>query len=157
MIALRVKASQSDWKNLIFPKKFVSIDYSRSFSEEEYEKISYGLIPREMEDKWMIYLKSDVLYLHRSWTGFCLYKVTFRADEGSHRVVEALVNASEDQIPAFNPKYHVQLFDFLISNLLLNESKPFPMPKQLGIGPTGLFQHHITGTYFPEKLLDEDD
>jgi hypothetical protein len=154
---LREKANPNYCRILTFPKKFVSIDYARTFSADEYDKISYGLIPRAMEDKWFIYLQSDVLYLHRSWTGFCIYKIFFCAEENGYKVAETLTNACEDQAPAFDEDYHVQLLDFLISDLLLDEDKPFPLPKDLGNGPDGLFQHHIAGTHHPEKPSNGDD
>ena len=37
------------------------------------------------------------------------------------------------------------MLDFLISNLLLGEDKPFPMPSDARDLPAGAFQHVISG------------
>ena len=110
-----------------------------------------------MEDRWFIYLQSDVLYLHRSWTGNCIYKITLRAEENGYKIAEALANSNEEQTPALDEEYQVKLLDFLISNLLLDEGKPFPIPKKFNNGPAGLFQHHIAGTGYPEEVSNGVD
>jgi hypothetical protein len=156
-MVVRRKATKSDWKNLSVPEAFVNINYTRSFSEVEYNRMSYGLIPREMEDKWFIYLEDGVLSFHRSWTGHCLYRVVLQKEGDGYSVVAALANASEDQALPIDENYAVQLLEFLISNLLLGDSKPFPISKEFSDGPAGAFQHHISGTAFPEKLVDDED
>ena len=50
---------------------------------KEYRRLSLGLIPVEMEDKWFLYHQDDQLFCHRSWTGQCDYIVEFaRCEEG---------------------------------------------------------------------------
>lgn len=48
-----------------------------TLTTKEYARLSLGLIPEEMEDKWFIYLEDNKLYCHRSWTGLCAYIVEF--------------------------------------------------------------------------------
>ncbi len=50
-----------------------------------------GHIPQEMEDKWFWYMEGDTLYAHRSWTGFCIYRVDFKPDD------KHLVTVSRDK------------------------------------------------------------
>lgn len=49
-----MKAKQSDWSDLKVPNEneMVSVDYRRSFSEEEYDRMSHGHIREEMSDHW---------------------------------------------------------------------------------------------------------
>jgi hypothetical protein len=42
------------------------------------------------------------------------------------------------------------MLDLLISNLLLGEDKPFPMPLDAPDLPAGAFQHVISGAGYPE-------
>jgi hypothetical protein len=147
------KATQNMGKTIPLSKINIRLHYNRVFSREEYDKISYGLIPQEMEDKWFIYFQNHVLCLHRSWTGFCIYQLTFQDKDDGYTAVETLANIDKNQSPVLDAEYHIQLLDFLISNLLLGESKPFPLPKQINIGPPGAFQHHIAGTGYPETRV----
>jgi len=41
-----------------------------------------------MEDKWFIFLEDDWLYLHRSWTGTCVYKVQHHISGSGYPEIE---------------------------------------------------------------------
>ncbi len=58
-------AKPTDWKIKPMPPERSTISLDRAFTPEEMERIRMGVIPREMEDKWFIYWKDDVLLLHR--------------------------------------------------------------------------------------------
>jgi 8-oxo-dGTP diphosphatase len=62
-------AKPTDWKTYPLPSKKITIRLDRTFSPQEMKRLSEGLVPRQMEDKWFIYWKDDTLYFHRSWTG----------------------------------------------------------------------------------------
>ena len=49
-----------------------------------------------MDDRWFIYFAEDeeTLYLHRSWTVFCVFLVKFKQVDGGFAAVKAVV--SED-------------------------------------------------------------
>ena len=47
-----------------------------------------------MEDKWFEYFENNILYIHRSWTGICIYKVRFSTDR---RIEEVVVNRDSEQ------------------------------------------------------------
>ena len=59
--------------------------------------IRQGLIPEQMEDKWFIYWKDEQLFLHRSWTGHCIYVARFREESGGATLTEAEMNRDPDQ------------------------------------------------------------
>jgi hypothetical protein len=109
-----------------------------------------GLIPKEMEDKWVIYYDRPYLFFHRSWTGQPVYRIELGIASGNVEVIEALW--SKDLADAGNAdmKYQAQVLDFLVSNLLLGEHKPFPRPAGLKELLPGLYQHHVAGTGYAE-------
>ncbi|MFZ1039972.1 MAG: hypothetical protein WCA79_07110 [Anaerolineales bacterium] len=47
----------------------------------EFEKITRGIVPHQMEDKWFIFLEDMQLNFHRSWTGQCIYQIKFKKKE----------------------------------------------------------------------------
>jgi O-acetyl-ADP-ribose deacetylase (regulator of RNase III) len=47
---------------------------------DQYSALKRGLRPRTMEDKWFAFFEGDRLFLHRSWTGYGIYEVTFVRD-----------------------------------------------------------------------------
>src|SRR6516225_2854778 len=101
-----------------------------------------------MEDKWFIYYEEPHLFLHRSWTGLPVYRLTLKNVSDGAEVPEAL--RSTDHVSRLSPDYEAEIVDFLVSNLLLGKTKPFPVIRGLTTSP-GLFQH-IAGTGFPESL-----
>ena len=69
-----------DWKTEPMPEKFETFVLNRSFSEEEMDVLRHGHIPQAMEDKWFWYMEGSTLRVHRSWTGYCIYRIDFKGD-----------------------------------------------------------------------------
>lgn len=92
-------AQRSDWQTRLMPNESKPLAMQESYTLQEFEQISRGLIPQQMEDKWFIYYEAPWLYFHRSWTGFCIYQVRFAATTEGMQVVEVLVNANAEQNP----------------------------------------------------------
>ena len=143
----RTTATRQSWPNAQpLPQQRAPLSMEREFTEEEYELLSHGLIPEEMEDKWFIFLEEDVLYFHRSWTGFCIYQLTVRKEGPKYRVVEVLANRDSNQYSQTDDHYDVNLLTFLIDNFLLRGCSTFPVPAGVSSGiATGLYHHHVAG------------
>ena len=56
---------------------------------DQLELLSGGLIPKGVEEKWQIYVEEDSLFIHRSWTGQCMYKIRIEPAQGGYRLGEA--------------------------------------------------------------------
>lgn len=88
-------ATKADWSRIQdLPKEVLNFTYNRTFTEEELKLLSYGHIPREQEDKWFMCMENNVIYIYRSWTGFCIYKIELKSD--NHHAVT--VNNDPDQV-----------------------------------------------------------
>jgi len=86
-------ACRKDWKTCPMPEKHETFVLCRSFSDEEKETLRRGHIPQAMEDKWFWYMEGSTLWAHRSWTGYCIYRIDFKED--GHHVVT--VNRDSEQ------------------------------------------------------------
>jgi|GEM_PF-3035291 len=60
--------------------EYVSIPFERKFSDDELWDLRWGHIPQSVEDMCGFFFSDDVLYIYRSWTGDCIYKL--RLDPG---------------------------------------------------------------------------
>jgi hypothetical protein len=138
-------ATRSSWNIHGVPKKRAPLNFSGRFSDAEYEQIKVGLIPDGMDDKWFMFFEAPWLYLHSSWTGFCIYGVRLEASAEGATIVEAWVNRDKKQwgAPA-NANYDVLWLRFFIDALLLNKPTPFPGKA------SPLAQHILTGRVFPD-------
>jgi hypothetical protein len=133
-------------------KGCVPIPYHAAFDAEQFVRLKAGLIPQAMEDKWCIYYEEPELFFHRSWTGQPVYRLTLATlADGGATVSEALWSKEFAVVSKHGPGYQAQLLDFLVANLLLRQSKSFPLPSGLREPMPGVFQHHVSGTGFPES------
>ena len=64
---------KSDWKTLEMPGQTTEFVINRELKDNEKEYIKEGHKPQEMEDKWFMYYEDNKLFIHRSWTGYCIY------------------------------------------------------------------------------------
>ena len=86
-------ARRGDWKTAPMPARHETFVLKRSFSEAEMDALSRGNVPQAMEDKWFWYMEGATLRAHRSWTGFCIYRIDF-GENGEHLVT---VNRDPEQ------------------------------------------------------------
>lgn len=114
------------WQNLNMPEARVRLQVERSYTAEEYARLARGFVPKVMEDKWFIFLEADWLYLHRSWSGFCVYQVRLESRDGRYVVAEAWANRDAEQYSETDAAYDARLLLFLIDRLLLGYDAEYP-------------------------------
>lgn len=62
-------------------------------SDEEMNHLKEGYRPYDMDDKWCAYFENNKLYIHRSWTGICIYIIDFSDNNN----IKATVNRNTEQ------------------------------------------------------------
>lgn len=93
----RIGARPGDWKTEPLPGRVAALPFTRTFSVAEFTRLQQGLVPEEMEDKWFVVWHGDALWLHRSWTGFCIYRVGFAVGGDEVAIAEVIVNREPEQ------------------------------------------------------------
>lgn len=89
-------AKRSDWKIEPIPEKHSIVEVDRWFSNEQIERLKYGIIPSQMEERWFVYWENDVLHFHRSWTGINFYSVLFEQEGEGMKMVRVRVNREHE-------------------------------------------------------------
>jgi hypothetical protein len=95
------RTTRDSWKIEPMPEPKIQIHADRTFTEDEYRSLQKGLLPKEMEDKWFAYFENGWLFIHRSWTGFCIYQVHLVSSGSVYRMDEIWVNGDTNQ---FTPR-----------------------------------------------------
>lgn len=115
---MKKTAKKTDWKTFPIdtPKK---IDIDLHFSQTQFEKVSKGFIPKQMEDKWFIYFKDGWLHLHRSWTGIEIYNAQVIEGENDYFINEFCVERNPEKHRTDNDDQDIEDFSFLIARALL--------------------------------------
>lgn len=114
-------ATRASWNICQCPEKRATLEFCEFYSQTEFERITAGLIPVEMEDKWFIFFEEPWLYIHRSWTGFCIYGVRFESSPNGWTSVEAWVSRDADQYRETRVDHDRAVLKLLIDVLLLNK------------------------------------
>jgi hypothetical protein len=112
-------AERASWKRVDMPTKTAALKLKKNYDLEEFRKIANGCVPEIMEDKWFIFMEERTLYLHRSWTGFCVFQVTFEETEDKYEIVEVLCNRDPEQSNNMSDNDCIQMLLRVIENVLL--------------------------------------
>ena len=82
------------------PAHRTQLDYQRVFAPPEMAQLLWGQTAQTMEDKWCPRFEDGVLHLHRSWTGYEIYRLHLMpcaAKTGHWEVVLTELNRHPDQ------------------------------------------------------------
>jgi hypothetical protein len=90
-----IRAEPDSWKRKPMPADVIAVDYTADFTPAEFERISRGFIPRDMDDRWFAFLDGDTLNIHRSWTGICIFQIEFERDGQKYSVRRATANRAQ--------------------------------------------------------------
>ena len=111
------KATGDSWRIESMPDATVRLEVDRIFTQEEYQYLQRGQIPRDMDDRWFTYFENNWLFLHRSWTGHCIYKVHLEPCEEGCKIAEAWSNGDPSQFRALTPESRKKTLLGLLDNL----------------------------------------
>lgn len=121
-------ARKQDHLNLPMPEDRRRMHFTRSYTEEQFSLIRKGFVPSSMDDKWFIYYEPEhsELYMHRSWTGFCIYTLKFQKEPGGYRISESWVNRDPEQYEKTDTEQDAKIASWLIDRLLFGREVNFP-------------------------------
>lgn len=114
------KTTKNGWEIFPLPDQHASLIVSRKFDQCQMERIKMGVVPSDMDERWLIYYEEDALYLHRSWTGYCTFVVRFIVlEDGSARMYECLASRDDLQYGGTDDAEDSKLINRIIDELLL--------------------------------------
>lgn len=97
----------------------------RVWSDEEWERTRRGLMSGSMDEKWDVFAEGDVLFIHRSWTGYGIFEATFApAEGGGWRIAGAVVERDPERYGGKNDERDCVLMEMVISGIVLGKPDP---------------------------------
>ncbi|MER6844661.1 hypothetical protein, partial [Streptomyces platensis] len=127
----------------------------RVWSDEDWERIRRGHSSRDMDEKWDAFAEGEVVFLHRSWTGYGVFAATFApADGGGWRVAHAVVERDPERYRGTDDDYDCLMLELVIRGIVLGEpaldlrSKLVELRRRTSGSadvPAGLVQHSALG------------
>lgn len=101
----------------LFPQLRERISFERTLTEREFHALSNAPAPETMDRRWHSVVKGGWLYLIRTWTGFCIFKLKVRT-ESPHVVVEAWANRDRSQYNRTRPAEETKMLNAAIEAIL---------------------------------------
>jgi hypothetical protein len=115
-------AQRGDWNCEPMPSLHKQLAFERTYTDTEFQRISLGVIPESMEDKWFVYYEAPWLYLHRSWTGYCIYKIRFEPVDDRVKMAEVLVSRNPHQYSSIDDEVRdVTLLEMLMNSIVTRD------------------------------------
>jgi len=107
-----------DWKIEAMPNETENFYCGRNLTPQDYSKISSGLIPSSMDDKWFIYSQEESIYFHRSWTDHCIFIARVEKKGDEIFLGEVTVNKNPEQFGAQDIEVKKGMFEKLVDLVL---------------------------------------
>ncbi|MFE2849980.1 hypothetical protein ACFXJO_02465 [Streptomyces lavendulae] len=95
----------------------------RVWSDGEWDRIRLGYRAQDMDEKWNVLAEGDVVFLHRSWTGFGVVEATFAPLDGGggRRIAAAMVERDGDRYTGTDDAYDCLMLELVLSAIVLGE------------------------------------
>jgi hypothetical protein len=116
-------AKREDWQTQPMPAVSAPISVEKFHAQDEFDRLIAGVIPEAMEDKWFVFYESPWLYLHRSWTGFCVFKVRFESVAGGMAIAEVLVNRDPYQYSETEREHDITMLKTLLDSCISRNTR----------------------------------
>lgn len=92
------------------------------WSDEAWERFTHGLRARDMDERWHVITEGNVVYAHRSWTGFGIFAAAFEPVPGGHRIIRVDVERDIERYRTRGDADDCLTLEFVLSTVLLGET-----------------------------------
>ena len=113
----RTGARPGDWTVTPLPGQVSALAFTRRYAPPDFRHLQRGVVPEVMEDRWFIVWHDDALWVHRSATGVCFYRLRFAPADGGFVVTEALANRDPSQHTGTDD-HDIGMLGFLLDSVL---------------------------------------
>jgi hypothetical protein len=104
-----------------FPKLRERISFVRTLTNCEFEALANAPAPETMDRRWHSVVRGGWVYLIRTWTGFCVFKLKVRS-ESPHDVIETWANRDRSQYGCPRPTEEIEMLNAAIE-AIFNETR----------------------------------
>ena len=110
---------KDDWQTIDMPNNVENFTLEKKLDDKYIELLKLGYLENSMDSKWFMYCEDNKMYIHRSWTGYCIYIVEL-SDKG---ILNVVVNRNNKQYSETNLEFDRFFVDHLISMFIARNMK----------------------------------
>lgn len=109
------------------PAQTSTLPLNLVFDAQQSALLRMGYVPCTMEEKWFHYFADNVMYLHRSWTGICVFKVYFEPHGDGLKTTHVEASRDPEQLGNSDDEHDIELVRAELDNMasITNRLKMF--------------------------------
>ncbi|GAB2832990.1 hypothetical protein GCM10022221_34780 [Actinocorallia aurea] len=88
-----------------------------TWTDAQWSRLQFGYESQGMDERWDAIVEGDVLFLHRSWTGYGVYELTFAHTQADHHISSGKIETS-DRYSSPRPEFDAVLAEMVIGIIL---------------------------------------
>ena len=102
-----------------FPDKYEEMRLNLKLTSLEFEKLKQGIYASSTEEKWNIFLFENEMIWSRSWTDYCIYKVSYVQLNGGIELRAMKVSRNPDEYDSTDLNFDFGIFKKMLNFYLL--------------------------------------
>ena len=118
-----MRATPCNYPHKPMPDRRAELHLYRVLTDKQYRALVQGLIPRSQEDRWFAFEDGGWFSMHRSSTGFCIYRVRLEEEGDGWCVAESWVNRDRDQYASDDDAIDAGMLGRLLDSIIASNSK----------------------------------
>jgi len=110
--------TRDDWRIFDMPVIYETAFLNKGLAAGDYQALLSGFLPRDMDDRWFMYANEGYVYLHRSWTGHCIFRLKIEVIKEECLLTELQINRDTNQYKSTNVEADKMEVDSIVSYLI---------------------------------------
>jgi hypothetical protein len=115
---MKKTTTRDDWSIFDMPVTYETTFLNKELAAGEYQALLSGFLPRDMDDRWFMYANEGYVYLHRSWTGHCIFRLKIEVKKEGCLLTELRINRDTNQYKSTNVEADKNEVDSILSYLI---------------------------------------
>lgn len=113
-------AVETDFETSRMPTNTIQVSASMSLNAEQMRRVRFGLVPKEMDDRWFVFFEDPHLFISRSWQHKMFYCADFEeSEDGGGELRKIVINADVGSTTKQGANHARKLVRFIIMDLLV--------------------------------------
>jgi 8-oxo-dGTP diphosphatase len=114
--------TRDDWRILNMPLVYETVWLNESFNASDCKALLQGYLPKGTDDRWFMYSVDDWIYLHRSWTGHCIFRVQIEIIEQGCMLTQLHINRDSSQYRSTNSEADKSEVKSVLKHLIIQNT-----------------------------------
>src|SRR5258708_21066476 len=94
-----------------------NVSLSWTFNTDDFEKITLGFKPQDMDDRWAIFFLDNCVRFYRSWTMHEIFRIHFRKNYNTYYATSVDIEQDPHQFNCPNDKEAIAMLQGILKSI----------------------------------------